>query len=293
MLPTLANGLPHRWELLTCQIVGWNIVGSASSLSAILSTLARNIRIPISLLAFLIVAGRLNPAPSRLRSSSRGTRMQATREEQLTGISRRGLIGSAARAAAGALVASPAIVSRAALGASAFPRTTWPQAKPGAVGMSTAKLLEAKAAAKRYGVGAGCVIRHGLVVFRWGDFDQRFLVQSATKSWGSALLGLALDAGKFTLRDKVRNHLPNLGAKPTSNVSTGWLDDITFEQLATHTGGFPNRADTRTPGQAGDNLYLQQLWRELARQRVDESVSSGSPSPRLGPPVPPNVAVGH
>ena len=165
--------------------------------------------------------------------------MQATREEQLTGISRRSLIGSAARAAAGALVASPAVVSRAALGASAFPRTSWPQAKPEAVGMSTAKLLEAKAAAKKYGVGAGCVIRRGLVVFRWGDFDQRFLVQSATKSWGSALLGLALDAGKFTLRDKVRNHLPNLGAKPTSNVGTGWLDDITFEQLATHTGGFP------------------------------------------------------
>lgn len=165
--------------------------------------------------------------------------MQANRE-QIGGITRRRLMAAAARATAGAAVlASPAVVSSTALGATAFPRGTWPQANPRSVGMSVDKLLEAKAAAKKYGTGAGCVIRHGLVVFRWGDFDQRFLIQSATKSWGSVLLGLALDAGKFGLGDKVIRHLPNLGAKPTSNTRTGWLDDITFEQLATHTGGFP------------------------------------------------------
>jgi len=164
--------------------------------------------------------------------------MQATRE-QVLGISRRGLIGSVAKIATGAVVASPAIVSRAALGDSGFPRTSWPQAKPSAVGMSTAKLVEAKSVATRYGVGAGCVIRHGLVVFRWGDFDKRFFIQSATKSWGSVLLGMALDEGMFKLKDKVKDYLPNPGAKPTTNISTGWLDDITFDQLATHTAGFP------------------------------------------------------
>ena len=110
--------------------------------------------------------------------------MRAT-PDQATAITRRRLLASATGAA---VLAAPAVISRAALGASAFPRTTWPQVSPRSVGMSVDKLLEAKAAAKRYGTGAGCVIRHGLVVFRWGDFDQRFLIQSATKSWGSVLL---------------------------------------------------------------------------------------------------------
>ena len=33
-------------------------------------------------------------------------------------------------------------------------------------------------------------------------------------------------------------HLPTIGVPPQSNVDTGWLDQITILQLATHTAGF-------------------------------------------------------
>ena len=104
--------------------------------------------------------------------------------------------------------------------------------------MNVAKLRDAEAYATRYGTSAGCVIRHGKLTYRWGNFNEPMLINSATKSWGSVLLGFAFDDGRLALHHKVQQYLPNLGAKPSSNVGKGWLDDITFAMLATHTAGF-------------------------------------------------------
>ena len=153
--------------------------------------------------------------------------------------SRRSLIRSAALTTGASIVAAPAIISSRAMAATSFPGKQWLTATPASVGMSTAKLQEAQAVATRYSGGAGCVIRHGKVVYTWGSFTDRYLIQSATKSWGSVWLGLAHDDGKIALKGKVQTYLPNLGYKPSTNAATGWLDDITVEQLATHTGGFP------------------------------------------------------
>jgi hypothetical protein len=86
--------------------------------------------------------------------------------------------------------------------ASGFPGAGWPEATPESVGLGLTKLLEAQAFAESFGDGAGCVIRHGHVVHRWGSFTQRYQVNSAAKSWGSAVLGLAIDDGRLALGDR-------------------------------------------------------------------------------------------
>jgi CubicO group peptidase (beta-lactamase class C family) len=143
---------------------------------------------------------------------------------------------------AGVTLAAP-FVSRAALGAT-FPGSSWTTGTPASVGLSSSKLAEAQRYAQRYG-GAGCVIRHGKLVYSWGSLTQLYLVQSATKSFGSALLGFAVDDGKVDVAAPAQRYLPGIGAIPTSNVATGWLDDIRVDHLATHTAGFPK---PRSPG---------------------------------------------
>src|SRR3954454_6353441 len=112
----------------------------------------------------------------------------------MTGIlltSRRSVLHAAL--ATGVTLAAP-FVSRAALGAT-FPGSSWPTGTPASVGLSATKLTEAQKYAQRYG-SAGCVIRHGKLVHSWGSLTQLYNVQSATKSFGSALLGFAVDNGK-------------------------------------------------------------------------------------------------
>src|SRR5215213_6960065 len=141
------------------------------------------------------------------------------------------------RCATGMLLAAP-FITRAA-NAATFPAPgVWPSGSPASVGLNVTKLKEAQAYAQRYG-GAGCVIRNGLLVYSWGSFTQLYLVQSATKSFGSALLGFAVDDGKVDVTARAQRYLPGIGAIPSTNTSKGWLDDIRVDHLATHLGGFP------------------------------------------------------
>jgi CubicO group peptidase (beta-lactamase class C family) len=103
--------------------------------------------------------------------------------------------------------------------------------------MDVAKLDQARDYALTGG-GAGFITRRGRVVYTWGDTTARYDVKSATKSIGSIALGLALDDGRLRLSDAAQMHLPSLGVPPNRNRTTGWLDEITIVQLATHTAGF-------------------------------------------------------
>ena len=153
--------------------------------------------------------------------------------DQALPVTRRFLLRSTVGAVAGLGLSAPAAVRGAE-----FPTNGWATASPASVGLGLAGLQEAQRFAEQYG-GAGCVIRHGRVAHVWGSFDERYQVQSTTKSWGSAVLGMALDEGRLALGDRARDHLPDLGAIPASNLETGWLDGITIDHLATHTSGFP------------------------------------------------------
>jgi CubicO group peptidase (beta-lactamase class C family) len=103
--------------------------------------------------------------------------------------------------------------------------------------MDVAKLDQARDYSLTGG-GAGFITRRGRVVYTWGDTTARYDLKSATKSIGSIALGLALDDGRLRLTDLAQTHLPSFGVPPKRNSTTGWLDEITVLQLATHTAGF-------------------------------------------------------
>ena len=151
----------------------------------------------------------------------------------------------------GVALAAP-FVSRGAFGAT-FPGSSWPTATPASVGLNATKLVEAQKYAQRWG-GAGCVIRDGRLVHSWGSLSQLYNVQSATKSVGSMLLGMAVDDGKIDVSARARLYHSGVGAIPTSNMSKGWLDEIRVEELATHTAGFPkSRLPSALSCQPGTN----------------------------------------
>jgi CubicO group peptidase (beta-lactamase class C family) len=118
-----------------------------------------------------------------------------------------------------------------------FPSNEWVTAAPADMNMDAAKLDQARNYSL-IGGGAGLITRHGRVVYTWGDTSARSTLKSATKSIGGIALGLALDDGRLQLADPAQMHLSTIGVPPQSNAATGWLDQITILQLATHTAGF-------------------------------------------------------
>jgi len=118
----------------------------------------------------------------------------------------------------------------------------WTRVAAAEVGMNQALLDQAATYAQTGGTAipgsAGMIVRGGRLVHSWGNIDQRFDMKSTTKSIGGIALGLAIDAGTLQLSDVAQTRLAGIGANPPSNVTTGWLDDITIQHLATHTAGF-------------------------------------------------------
>ncbi|MBE9573488.1 MAG: serine hydrolase, partial [Proteobacteria bacterium] len=89
-----------------------------------------------------------------------------------------------------------------------------------------------------YAGGSGYILRGGKPVFQWGDVNKLYELKSTTKSIGITALGLAVRDGLVSLHDHVNQHCKCFGVMPSKNRDTGWLDDITFLHLATHTAGF-------------------------------------------------------
>ena len=133
--------------------------------------------------------------------------------------------------------APPSAPAQPQPGPPVFPTNEWATATPAEMNMQAAK-LDAARDYSLIGGGSGFITRHGRVVYTWGSTSKLYPVKSATKSMGGIALGLALDDGRVRLTDSAQMHLSTLGVPPTSNRATGWLDQITILQLATHTAGF-------------------------------------------------------
>ena len=118
-----------------------------------------------------------------------------------------------------------------------WPTTGWTNASPEEEGMQSALLEQAKKYALSKG-GSGFITRHGKLVFFWGDPTTRYDLKSSTKSLGGTVLGLALSDGIVSVEDHAQALFPAFGVPPIENADTGWLDDITLLELATHTAGF-------------------------------------------------------
>jgi len=88
-----------------------------------------------------------------------------------------------------------------------FPGKEWKTAAPAAVGLDKNKLAEMP----KFMGGRGCVVRHGLMVYTWGDPAERLDIASAVKPWYTLFLLKAFEDGKIkSLDDKINIWEPRL-----------------------------------------------------------------------------------
>ena len=113
---------------------------------------------------------------------------------------------------------------------SVFPGTDWETRTPSAVGLDGAKLQALGGLAG----GRGCVVRHGYLVHRWGDYKKTADVASACKPFFAHFLFKALEDGKVPrLDEKVIRWEPRLG---DINRTLGHKDrDIEWRHFAYQT----------------------------------------------------------
>jgi CubicO group peptidase (beta-lactamase class C family) len=82
--------------------------------------------------------------------------------------------------------------------AAVFPEKTWARKPPAQAGLDAAKL---KAFSQFVG-GRGCVVRHGVMVYSWGDVSRRADVASAAKPFYAHFLFKAVEDGKVKSLDE-------------------------------------------------------------------------------------------
>ena len=157
--------------------------------------------------------------------------------------------------------------------ATVFPGATWQTRSPEQVGLSAAKLD----AMRDLAGGRGCVVRHGCMVYTWGDATQRGDVASACKPWFSHFLFKALEDGKVpSLDEKVVRWEPRLN---DLNKALGYKDrNITWRHFANQISCY---GITEAPGTAFDYndwqmaLFFDTLFLKVygaTHENVDENV---------------------
>jgi len=139
-----------------------------------------------------------------------------------------------------------------------YPGETWPTRTPEQVGLSLAKLDELR----DWVGGRGCVVRHGYMVYAWGDQARSGDVASAMKPVVSTLLFLAIQEGKLkSADDPVSDFEPRL-----KEINHGKDAAITWRHLASQTSGY---GLTELPGQAYSyNDYALALYYDTLTQKV-------------------------
>jgi CubicO group peptidase (beta-lactamase class C family) len=160
-----------------------------------------------------------------------------------------------------ALLLAVAFAGRAAEDESVYPRGNWEKCAPEMVGLSAGKL---KALAELVG-GRGCVVRHGYLIYAWGDPSRSGDIASAVKPVISTLLLLAVQQGKVKGVDaKLADFEPRLRV-----LNRGKDANITWRHLASQTSGY---GLSEAPGEAyayNDSalaLYYDTLMRQVYKQ---------------------------
>jgi len=157
--------------------------------------------------------------------------------------------------------------------ASVYPGKEWAKKRPAEVGLDAAKLRQFS----KYVGGRGCVVRHGYMVYTWGDAARRGDVASACKPWFSHFLFKALEDGRIpSLDEKVVRWEPRL---KTINKALGYKDRaITWRHFANQISCY---GVTERPGTAFDYndwqmaLFFDTLFLKVygaTWENVDEKV---------------------
>lgn len=115
-----------------------------------------------------------------------------------------------------------------------FPDNRWLEDAPAAVGLDADKLKPIPDHAGADRGGRGCIIRHGRLIFSWGDIARRGDVASACKPWYTHLLFKAVEEERLPSVDTLAvDFEPRLARL---NAELGCKDrDITFRHFATQT----------------------------------------------------------
>jgi CubicO group peptidase (beta-lactamase class C family) len=139
-----------------------------------------------------------------------------------------------------------------------YPATEWEKRTPEQAGLSGEKL---KALAALAG-GQGCVVRHGYLVYTWGEPTKSGDIASAVKPVISTLLLLAVQKGMLTSVDaEVSDFVPEL-----RKLDQGKNVGITWRHLASQTSGY---GLVERPGEAyAYNDYALALYYDTLMQRV-------------------------
>lgn len=122
---------------------------------------------------------------------------------------------------------TPVITIRAKPTEPVYPGKEWTTKKPEDVGLDEKKLKELS----NYAGGSGCVVRHGVMVYTWGDASRRRDIASAAKPFYSHFLFKALEDGKInSLDEKINQWEPRLNQ---INKDLRYKDrDITWRHCA-------------------------------------------------------------
>ncbi|NLI00441.1 MAG: beta-lactamase family protein [Chthonomonadales bacterium] len=139
-----------------------------------------------------------------------------------------------------------------------YPGKTWQTAAPASVGLRPEKLNELATLVQ----GRGCVVRHGKMVYTWGDVSRSADVASAVKPVISTLLLMAVRSGKLKSPDAaVSEVVPEL-----RSLNGGKDGAITWRHLASQTSGY---GLIEQPGTAyGYNDYALALYYDALMERV-------------------------
>jgi hypothetical protein len=141
--------------------------------------------------------------------------------------------------------------------AAVYPGATWEVRTPEQVHMDPAKLD----ALRDHVGGRGCVVRHGYMVYTWGDQAQRADVASAAKPWYGHFILKAVEDGKVGSLDE-----PVARFEPRLNALNAALDHkdrrITWRHLANQIACYGVREE---PGAAFDynDWMMALLWDTL------------------------------
>src|SRR4030042_1900425 len=96
------------------------------------------------------------------------------------------------------LIIAAVVETQAGEGAPVYPGAEWTTKRPEQAGLDSKKLKELS----DYAGGFGCVVRHGYMVYTWGDAGRRKDVASAAKPLYSHFLFKAIEDGKISSLDE-------------------------------------------------------------------------------------------
>jgi CubicO group peptidase (beta-lactamase class C family) len=139
-----------------------------------------------------------------------------------------------------------------------YPGKTWEIREPEQVGLSREKLD----ALKELVGGRGCVVRHGYMVYSWGDQTKSYDVASAMKPVISTLLFIAIQEGKLDSVDaKVSDIEPRL-----KSLNNGKDAAIAWRHLASQNSGY---GLVEKPGEAwAYNDFALALYYDTLTEKV-------------------------